>query len=990
MIQFKHTNVIIFAFIINLTCFNINFHFLNCRRNEAQDFYYEGEYYNTNNNNDDNNNNNNNKAMNSYCSNKYTYKENGFLVQAFGDHGGDDLTFLEDDDDYSSFVMPEKFDFDVTFPYNSGQLGLKISDVSHIVTSIKDNYAADLTGMIKVGDQLIAINDIQLPPLNNGNDSSNSNKNNKNRDNININEKLKFLEKNNHKQWFYLRFRPAIFEKRTRADLYDVNVTIKQGETLGLLLSSNLKILKVEQQIGWKKTLSVENGNSSNNSSKTNNNNIASSQASTLTTTSGNAANLVPGDKLIMINDRSVVTKKLNDVLPILKGLSTTTMNNDQNNRKKTLKLRFRPPLEVREQRKLLKKLTDENVNYNNQNTFTVTFVDKGPVGINFDEKLIVQNFGLPDGYEVEDDATEEGTKIDSILYFPAERNGHIIIGDRLISVNGEKITTLKKANELLNVPVKSKRLHCRGGVHCGIEIVRNTPDVRTVTFAIGRRDRQNVNANNNDNMGKMYNNVDDGTSMNLMQQQNDNEKSMYKMNNNNNNNAMLLAKTAINANGMSESVFYAKRGIIDIVDSKKVDIGSFDFTAALFGGPLWCKHHEIYIPDPEDACEELANEKYLRNKYVLVKRGRCYFSTKAIHAQYAGAAGLIVVDSEENKGKLPKRMPGAENDRHLIKIPSIMISYLDGQKIIKALKKLNQQSDSKYRKITDLTLHGTLRTEEHDPKSTCKYTSDDRDDGNNAYGNLASSYDHTKMPSASNALHEKGGHIEILNSNGQVVNKYEYLTAKFGQNLLLKAMTTTIKVANPNKACSDITNDIDGSVVIIQRGTCSLVEKIERAEKAGAVAALIINNKNGLERIETWDQKFRPYYVKSKHNVTILAGMVTKQAGVELLEMLHDVSAKKNIIARLISNGGHVEQWNQLTTLFDIGSWPKDPNGRAQLYLEFAKKNNPNIEYGSNERFQCLQLARKIVETHYAGIKLREKLIKEREQREAAAKNME
>ena len=77
--------------------------------------------------------------------------------------------------------------------------------------------------------------------------------------------------------------------------------------------------------------------------------------------------------------------------------------------------------------------------------------------------------------------------------------------------------------------------------------------------------------------------------------------------------------------------------------------------------------------------------DSYLRNKYVLVKRGRCYFSTKAIHAQYAGAAGLIVVDSEENKGKLPKRMPGAENDRHLIKIPSIMISYLDGQKIIKA-----------------------------------------------------------------------------------------------------------------------------------------------------------------------------------------------------------------------------------------------------------------------------------------------------------------
>ena len=55
-----------------------------------------------------------------------------------------------------------------------------------------------------------------------------------------------------------------------------------------------------------------------------------------------------------------------------------------------------------------------------------------------------------------------------------------------------------------------------------------------------------------------------------------------------------------------------------------------------------------------------------------------------------------------------------------------------------------------------------------------------------------------------------------------------------------------------------------------------------------------------------------------------------------------------------------------------------------------FADFHCPMDEYGSNERFQCLQLARKIVETHYAGIKLREKLIKDREEREAAAKNME
>ena len=75
---------------------------------------------------------------------------------------------------------------------------------------------------------------------------------------------------------------------------------------------------------------------------------------------------------------------------------------------------------------------------------------------------------------------------------------------------------------------------------------------------------------------------------------------------------------------------------------------------------------------------------------------------------------------------------------------------------------------------------------------------------------------------------------------------------------------------------------------------------------------------------------------------------------------------------------------------MFDIDTWPKDPSGRAQLYLDFAKRNNPNVKFGSNERFQCLQLARKIVETHYANIKLREKLLKERQQQEAAEKNTE
>ena len=167
---------------------------------------------------------------------------NNIFVRAFGDHGKDGLAFLEEDDDYSSFVMPEKFDFDVTFPYNSGPLGLTVSE-AHTIISIEDNLAADLTGMLRVGDQLIGINNKLLPPLDGGGDAVDTT-----RVSAAISQQLRILETNNHREWFYLRFRPSVFERRKRAELHDVNITIQQGEKIGLLLSSDLKILEIREQ----------------------------------------------------------------------------------------------------------------------------------------------------------------------------------------------------------------------------------------------------------------------------------------------------------------------------------------------------------------------------------------------------------------------------------------------------------------------------------------------------------------------------------------------------------------------------------------------------------------------------------------------------------------------------------------------------------------------------------------------------------------------
>ena len=284
------------------------------------------------------------------------------------------------------------------------------------------------------------------------------------------------------------------------------------------------------------------------------------------------------------------------------------------------------------------------------------------------------------------------------------------------------------------------------GGIHCGIEIVRNTPDVRVVTFAIGRRNRRNPNIMDVTNTGVHLPTASMGNLTNS-----ENDKSIFSKSK-----TATLEPVSTNANGMKESVFYAKRGILKVVDAEKTELRSFDFTTGLFGGALWCKEHEIHIPNPSDACEELSGEEHLRNKYVLVNRGHCFFSTKAIHAQYAGAAGLIVIDSKENEGNLPKRMPSVESDRHLIKIPAIMISHASGQSIISLLTNSASSSETSNSKILVL-----LQTEESNPNSVCQQSINDEsketsDDG----GTSLHSESSTK-------LLEQGGHLEILNHEG-------------------------------------------------------------------------------------------------------------------------------------------------------------------------------------------------------------------------------
>jgi hypothetical protein len=54
----------------------------------------------------------------------------------------------------------------------------------------------------------------------------------------------------------------------------------------------------------------------------------------------------------------------------------------------------------------------------------------------------------------------------------------------------------------------------------------------------------------------------------------------------------------------------------------------------------IFCVSLFQVVAVPIDGCRSLLNEKYIRNSFVVVRRGGCFFSDKAINAQYAGAAG--------------------------------------------------------------------------------------------------------------------------------------------------------------------------------------------------------------------------------------------------------------------------------------------------------------------------------------------------------------
>jgi hypothetical protein len=115
--------------------------------------------------------------------------------------------------------------------------------------------------------------------------------------------------------------------------------------------------------------------------------------------------------------------------------------------------------------------------------------------------------------------------------------------------------------------------------------------------------------------------------------------------------------------------------------------------------------------------------------------------------------------------------------------------------------------------------------------------------------------WDGLHVAAATPSVLAPGTPVLRVNSPGGIAGIYAVGTAAFGPPLSSPGMTGDVAVAlddanvsgpSTSDGCTSITNDVNGKIAIVDRGTCGFTVKVKNAQIAGAVAVLVANNVAG------------------------------------------------------------------------------------------------------------------------------------------------
>jgi hypothetical protein len=124
--------------------------------------------------------------------------------------------------------------------------------------------------------------------------------------------------------------------------------------------------------------------------------------------------------------------------------------------------------------------------------------------------------------------------------------------------------------------------------------------------------------------------------------------------------------------------------------------LGDIKAVFAKFGSQQSCKFRSVVAAVPEDGCSALSNAAFVRNKFLVVRRGNCDFISKLRIAQDFGASGLVVI----NDGPHVFQMPSGDTSTGDLFAPAVMVSAEDGESVLGHL-------------LTSSNLHARLYSED-------------------------------------------------------------------------------------------------------------------------------------------------------------------------------------------------------------------------------------------------------------------------------------
>lgn len=331
------------------------------------------------------------------------------------------------------------------------------------------------------------------------------------------------------------------------------------------------------------------------------------------------------------------------------------------------------------------------------------------------------------------------------------------------------------------------------------------------------------------------------------------------------------------------------------------------------FGGKMVDQEVEFVFPELRDenrfGCDSLGQEQESamkaaatanRSMVLVVDRGECTFEVKSRHAEAAGAAGLVVINTDESAFR-----PVATVDEGEITIPSVMVRKSAGDQL---------RSIAARERVFGRLIPIVCTRKAH-------YACSPRSESEKQY--------------VSETTTRSG---IIVSSDGESTTIGEFMAATYGSILPSHPALPISQLLHSSVVCQNSDTEkmprLDGKIALVAGGRgvdgdCSVLEIVSNAQLAGATAALVVvDNNKTVSMHPSVEENWHAY------NITIFSGAISASTALQLVQF-QERNPVANRRVHFELNNAIADAWTQIHKLSVQSAWPR----RKERKEKFLKR---------------------------------------------------